>query len=361
MIGAVLFSVFLIGIVVVLVSQPVVGGIPRGNRLERIRKSQQYRQGAFRNQSPTPVQSKEFSIIRLLKAQFNPPSDKEPSHPVPFVQTDLNQSSIHPMIVWFGHSSYFITINTIRILVDPVLSGHAAPIKIFGKSFPGTNFYTAERMPALDAVLITHDHYDHLDHETILKLNEKVGHYYTSLGVGAHLERWGIKPDKITELDWNEHASLPGGLELIAVPARHFSGRSFRRNNTLWSSFILKSDQMRLYLGGDSGYNHHFKSIGEQYGPFDMALLECGQYNTMWPLIHMMPEETVQAALDLNAKVLMPVHWGKFSLALHSWKEPINRLLEAADNKPVIVTTPMIGEPVVLDQLVPQNRWWESL
>jgi L-ascorbate metabolism protein UlaG (beta-lactamase superfamily) len=265
------------------------------------------------------------------------------------------------MIVWFGHSSYFISVSNIRLLIDPVLSGHAAPVKIFGKSFPGTNFYTADKMPYLDAVLITHDHYDHLDHETILKLKDKAGHYYTSLGVGAHLERWGIEPDKITELDWHERASLPGKLELIAAPARHFSGRSIKRNNTLWSSFILKSKEHSIYLGGDSGYDQHFEQIGKQYGPFDLAILECGQYNTMWPLIHMMPEETVQAALDLNAKVLLPVHWGKFSLALHSWKEPINRLLEAANNEPVIVTTPMIGEPVMLDQLVPQNRWWESL
>lgn len=352
--------VLILGGTVILISQqPFVGATPSGKRKERIKQSPQFRQGAFQNSSPTPVQSKEFSIWRLLHNQFNPPPEKEPQEHLPVVHTALDHDSSEPMIVWFGHSSYYIVLNGKRILVDPVFSGHAAPVSFFGKSYPGTNVFTSDSFDSLDAIIITHDHYDHLDHKSIVKLKSKTGHFFTSLGVGAHLERWGIESKKITELDWWEHKTIFEDMELIAAPARHFSGRSIKRNNTLWSSFILKSDNHSLYLGGDSGYDTHFKTIGEKYGPFDLAILECGQYNTMWPLIHMMPEEVVKAALDLRARVLMPVHWGKFSLALHPWKEPIIRVLKAAENVNLSVTTPRIGEPVLINQSYPCARWWE--
>ncbi len=204
------------------------------------------------------------------------------------------------------------------------------------------------------------NHYDHLDHSTIIKLHRKTERFITPLGVGAHLEGWGIEPERITELDWWERTSFKS-LTLAAAPARHFSGRSLRRNTTLWSSFILTSERFNLYLGGDSGYDDHFKSIGDKYGPFDLALLECGQYNTMWPLIHMMPEEAVQAAIDLQAQMMMPVHWGKFSLALHPWKEPVERVLKAAQQHQVPLTTPRIGEPVLLSKSYPSDRWWERV
>jgi L-ascorbate metabolism protein UlaG (beta-lactamase superfamily) len=337
-----------------------MAAVTSSNRMDRIRRSPQFRDGAFRNLSVTPIQTREFSILKVLRNQLSPPPGKNPVKPLPVVHTDLRADTHRPTVVWFGHSSYYIQLNGKRILVDPVFSGNAAPVSFIGRSFPGTDYYSTDHFPVLDAVLITHDHYDHLDHKTVLKLESKTLHFYTSLGVGAHLERWGVPSDRITELDWWEEASL-GGLELVAAPARHFSGRSFKRNTTLWSSFILKGGGFNLYLGGDSGYDTHFQHIGEKYGPFDLALLECGQYNAMWPLIHMMPEETAQAALDLKARRLMPVHWGKFSLALHQWKEPVIRVSEAAQRLEVSVTTPRIGEPVILGQSYPDSRWWESV
>ncbi len=217
-----------------------------------------------------------------------------------------------------------------------------------------------EDFPDPDMVLITHDHFDHLDYETILKLKSRAKHFYTSLGVASHLVSWGVDREKITELDWWEEASQVEGIKWIAAPARHFSGRTFKRNRTLWSSFILETSGYRIYLGGDSGYDTHFKEIGERYGPFDLALLECGQYNPLWANIHMMPEETVQAALDLKSKLLLPVHWGKFTLSLHPWTDPIQRVTKEAALKGVAITTPMIGEPLVISEDYPVKHWWEG-
>jgi L-ascorbate metabolism protein UlaG (beta-lactamase superfamily) len=226
------------------------------------------------------------------------------------------------------------------------------------KSFAGTNIYTVTDMPAIDVLLITHDHYDHLDYETITKLRHKVKHVYTSLGVASHLVYWGYDQQIITELDWWQSASITKGMQLTAAPARHFSGRSIRRFTTLWSSFILKTNNYNLYIGGDSGYGNHLKEIGDKFGPFDIAILENGQYNKAWSQIHEMPEESVQACIDLKAKVLLPVHWAKFDIALHPWDEPIKRLIKAAKEKRVQVTTPLIGEPVIIDGVYPCSEWW---
>jgi L-ascorbate metabolism protein UlaG (beta-lactamase superfamily) len=245
-------------------------------------------------------------------------------------------------------------------LIDPVFSGNAAPLSFMVKAFPGSDVYKAEDIPVIDYLILTHDHYDHLDYKTILKLKRKVKAIYCSLGISSHLKHWGIDTGIITEMDWWEEQQLDEAITLVATPARHFSGRGIKRAQTLWSSFVLQTATHRLFLGGDSGYDSHFKTIGEKYGPFDIALLEAGQYNTMWPLIHMMPEETVQAASDLQAKLLLPVHWGKFSLAMHAWNEPVKRVLARAKELNIPVRTPMIGEPTVLGTTYTMNNWWES-
>jgi L-ascorbate metabolism protein UlaG (beta-lactamase superfamily) len=226
------------------------------------------------------------------------------------------------------------------------------------KAFPGTNEYAVEDMPPIDYLILTHDHYDHLDFKTIRKLRSKVDHIYCSLGISSHLKYWGVDQNKIIEMDWWQTEQLDKDMQLTAAPARHFSGRGFKRGRTLWSSFILKTPLNNLYLGGDSGYDNHFKEIGNKYGPFDLAILEAGQYNTMWPYIHMMPEETVQAAIDLKAKKLLPVHWGKFSLAMHAWNEPIQRVLAKANELNLDVLTPKIGEPVIIDSEFQNSTWW---
>jgi L-ascorbate metabolism protein UlaG (beta-lactamase superfamily) len=229
------------------------------------------------------------------------------------------------------------------------------------KSFDGTDVYSVEDMPYIDVLLITHDHYDHCDYQTIKKLKDKAGSIITSLGVGSHLKYWGIDPKKITELDWNEKTTDKSGLIFISAPARHFSGRTFKRSKTLWSSFILKSKHHSIYIGADSGYDKHFNKIGEKHGPFDLAILESGQYNEDWKSIHMMPEETVQASIEVRAKMLLPVHWGKFSLAFHPWSEPIERVLKKAEELNVEIATPMIGEPFQIGGKNSTKKWWREL
>ncbi|HEY8970633.1 MAG TPA: MBL fold metallo-hydrolase, partial [Puia sp.] len=266
-----------------------------------------------------------------------------------------------PTIVWFGHSSYFIKLAGLTVLVDPVFCGYASPFPFSTKAFPGTDVYGVDDLPEIDMVVITHDHYDHLDYKTMQRLATKGRHFYTSLGVGSHLEYWGIAASKITELDWWEEVAVENGGMLTAAPARHFSGRGFQRGKTLWSSFVLRAGGYSLFLGGDSGYGPHFKIIGERFGPMDLAILECGQYGKDWPAIHMLPEECVVAAGELGAGVLLPVHWGKFSLSLHPWDEPVRRVVRASVAAGIAFATPMIGEPVVIGGQLPQTAWWEGL
>ena len=304
------------------------------------------------------------SYPKMIVDFFSKGIDREPVDTLPSVKTDLKSlPADKTTLVWFGHSSYFIKINGKTILIDPVFSERASPFQFLGKkAYPIQTPYTLDDFPEqIDLVIITHDHYDHLDYNTIKRLHPRVNRFYTSLGVGSHLEYWGVAPEKITEFDWWEAKAFEPGFEIIATPARHFSGRGLKRNQTIWSSFVLKTDSTSIYVGGDSGYDSAFTAIGDTYGPFDLALLECGQYNTMWPNIHMMPEEVAQAAVDLKAKVFMPVHWSKFTLALHRWKEPIERTTKAAEALGQTVTTPMIGEPVVLGSELPQKHWWDSL
>jgi L-ascorbate metabolism protein UlaG (beta-lactamase superfamily) len=192
-------------------------------------------------------------------------------------------------------------------------------------------------------------------------LRDKTGQVATSLGVGSHLLYWGFDEKIITEFDWWDSRIYFDTLSLTATPSRHFSGRTFVRNKTLWCSFVLQSDGYNIYLGGDSGYDTHFKTISDKFGNFDIAILESGQYNDQWPDIHMMPEDTVRASIDLHAKWLLPVHWAKFSLSLHPWSEPVQRVLKKARELNVNVTTPVIGEPVILNRSYPAKEWWGGL
>ena len=337
-----------------------MGKNPRGERLKKVQQSPNYREDIFQNLSITEVMTEKGSFFKTFRKFLNKPKTVFPPRPLPSVKTDLkNLPDGNPVLVWFGHSSYLIKIDGKHILVDPVFSGYASPIKMnSAKSFDGSNVYGVDDMPPIDILLITHDHYDHLDYKTVMELNKKTKHIITSLGVGSHLEYWGIDKNKVTELDWYDRVEKIDGIKFIAAPARHFSGRTFKRAKTLWSSFILKTPTHSIYLGADSGYDKHFKEIGEKHGPFDLAILECGQYNVAWHAIHMMPEETVQASRDVRATTLLPVHWGKFSLSLHPWDEPIERLVKKAEETNVAITTPMIGEPIVIGEKHPLAKWW---
>lgn len=346
---------------VIFMRTPPFGQTPSGERLKKIAKSQNYQNGSFQNPEPTDVMLKDVSYPKMMVDFFvNKPKATKP-RTVPSLKTDLKSlESQTPTIVWFGHSSYLIKSGACTILVDPVLKGNVAPVSFFGKPFPGSDLYAIEDMPAIDIVVLTHDHYDHLHHHSVKKLAADVKFFCTSLGVGSHLERWGVPQQKIVEFDWWEEKPVMNGVKLIATPSRHFSGRGFTRGKTLWSSFIAELDGHKLFLGGDSGYGAHFKTIGEKHGPFDLAILECGQYGVHWPYIHMMPEQTVAAGLDLQAKVLLPVHWAKFELAMHAWNEPINRFIDAAKDKGVLYSTPLIGEPVEVGKNYPRSVWWNS-
>jgi L-ascorbate metabolism protein UlaG (beta-lactamase superfamily) len=337
------------------------GRLPSGNVLQRIKESPNYKEGAFQNVSPTPMKQEGVTYWKMIRTFFRKHPGRVPERAVPYVKTDLiNVTGPEPVLIWFGHSSYLIRIQHRTILVDPVFSGNAAPVSFMVPAFPGSNSYQATDMPEIDYLIITHDHYDHLDFKTIQQLHKKVKKIYCSLGISSHLRYWGIDEHKITEMDWWQSGDLEKHIQLTATPARHFSGRGIKRGQTLWSSFILKTATHQLFLGGDSGYDQHFKEIGTRFGPFDLAILEAGQYNTMWPLIHMMPEETVQATLDLGAKTLLPVHWGKFSLSMHPWDEPVKRVLKQAGIVKLKVYTPVIGQPLVLDGHFQSENWWET-
>lgn len=287
------------------------------------------------------------------------PAHQTPDKKIPGYRIDLQAVPDEtPAVIWFGHSSYLIKYRGKNILVDPVFSGNAAPTSLAVKAFKGADLYTVDDMPPIDLLVLTHDHYDHIDYPTVKKLRGKVQHVLCPLGCGEHLECWGFTPAEFTELDWWEAYTSPQGFRLTAAPTRHFSGRGLERNRTLWASFVLELGSYRLFIGGDSGYDDQFKKIGEKFGPFDLAMLECGQYNENWPYIHMFPEQTAQAARDLGAKMLFPVHWGKFVLSLHSWTDPIERVLKKAAELGQPVTTPMIGEVLRVGEPPPQSVWW---
>jgi L-ascorbate metabolism protein UlaG (beta-lactamase superfamily) len=323
-------------------------------------ESVNFRDKKFQNLSPTPPLAEGMSYSQILRAYWRKPATVNPAAAVPHVITDLKSLNTEvPVIVWFGHSSYLIRYKALSFLIDPVFSGHASPLSGMVKAFPGADVYKPENMPDIDVMLITHNHYDHLDKHTITALQHRTKKYYTSLGVGKNIACFVTGEKPIQEMDWWETETIAPGITLTATPARHFSGRGLVRNESLWSSFVLQLDEYRLYLGGDSGYDTHFREIGSKYGPFDLALLECGQYNTAWPYIHMMPEQTAQAALDLNARVLMPVHWAKFRLAIHPWNEPVERVIAAAAQLNLPLTTPMIGEPVYVGKSYPSGHWWK--
>lgn len=345
--------------------QPQFGRAPRGNRLEQIKKSPNYKDGNFHNIHFTPTITEGYSMTGVLyNFIFKKFPHTRPVDSIPSVKTDLKNIPItENVLVWFGHSSYFIQLNGKRFLVDPVFSGNASPIPYSNKSFKGTDVYSAEHMPEIDFLLITHDHYDHLDYPTIMKLKPKIKHIICGLGVGAHFEYWKFDSTRIIEKDWNEEVVIADDLTLFTAPARHFSGRAFKRNNTLWLSFVLQTPKLKLYLGGDSGYDSHFAEIGKKFRGFDLALLDNGQYNLAWQAIHMLPNEALKAAKDLETKRLFPIHSSKFKLANHPWDEPLKTITELNnENYHVPLVTPKIGEVVYLDRSNQVfSQWWKDI
>ncbi|GAB3934755.1 MBL fold metallo-hydrolase [Mucilaginibacter myungsuensis] len=334
-----------------------MGTNPEGAALSGWDSLSNYKEGAFQNLT-AKLDSIKHDRWLFLKRR---PESIRPSSALPWVKTDLKKLvAPAPTVVWFGHSSLLIKTGQGNILIDPVFSNHAGPVPGVMMAFKGTTHYDAEDMPEIDVLIISHDHYDHLDYRTLKKLKNKIKQAIVPMGVGADLVYWGFDRKKIVELNWHQSATISGGLQITATPAQHKSNRSYSTTNkTLWASFVIQSGQYKIFYGGDGGYGPHFKQIGLQYGPFDLALLECGQYSPNWPWTHLWLEQPAQAAADLQTALLQPIHWAKFVEADHPWTEPIETLIPAAEKLEVPLNVPRIGEPYTLGEQPKQNIWWE--
>lgn len=336
--------------------------------LLRYKTSKNYKEGKFLNLLPTKSTPSFSDIGKLLKVLTKSVPNGTPTDSIPvqkIAKDELKIVSEQAKFIWFGHSSILLEIAGKRILIDPMFGEVPSPISWMGSNrFSKTLPLSIEELPEIDIVLISHDHYDHLDYESIKALKSKVKKYITPLGVGSHLQAWDIDNSNITELDWWQETQIEG-LTFAATPARHFSGRSLSDSKeTLWASWVIQSEKENIYFSGDSGYGDHFKAIGEKYGPFDLAFMECGQYNDDLPEypIHMYPEETAQASLDVKAKQVMPIHWAAFKLNQHPWKEPAERLTAKAKTLNINLVTPVIGETVYLDKLDEEHEsWWRQV
>lgn len=345
----------------VLLNHPKFGHAPNGARREAIKKSPNYVNGEFRNLIDTPKFTKDVSIFSIIcNDLMNPAKRLKPDRSLPSVKTDLKALNLaSDLVIWLGHSSFYIQLGGKRILLDPILSDHAAPLSFLNKAFAGTNIYTAKDIPEIDYLLISHEHWDHLDYPTVEVLKDKIRHVVCPLGVGAYFDTWGYDKDKITEGDWYDQFAFGDGIRIYLLPARHYSNRLLKQNQTLWTGFVLETETRRLFFSGDSGYGPHFAEIGRKFGSFDFAALDCGQYDERWAYIHMNPEEAVSAAKDLHSATLLPSHVGRFTIARHAWDEPFRRIASASKSESPRLLTPVIGEPVLLGNIQQKfTQWW---
>jgi L-ascorbate metabolism protein UlaG (beta-lactamase superfamily) len=356
----------LLGAVAFISLSPEFGGKPTKAERQTYAKSGHYQDGKFINLIPTVELTGGSTVAVLWKFLFRKNPRATPAGPLPMQPLDsLSVTRKTPetvRVTWFGHSACLVELAGQNILLDPMLSVALGPSAwLTPARYNPTLPITPEQLPPIAAVLVSHDHYDHLDYQTIQRIKSKVARFYVPLGIGPHLRKWGVAPERITEMNWGDSARLPG-LTIVCTPSRHFSGRGLtNRNSTLWSSWVVQSATKRVFYSGDGGYGPHFQAIGATYGPFDLALMECGQYDPQWSQIHMTPEQTVQAALDVRGRVLLPVHWAAFTEANHAWTDPIERATAAAMRQHLPITTPQLGEPVTLgSQPLPSSPWWRQ-
>lgn len=355
----IVLGLFALAVVLFLKFAPQIGQVPEGKDLERISASPNWEDGKFVNLTPTAMAT--FSAAMKTMNEYFSSENTSPSDSLE-VRFGRNKESIDSLsyITWYGHSSFLMELSGKKILIDPMLGDYAAPISFGSRRFPYKEAIPIDELKDIDAVIFSHDHYDHLDYPTVLAIQGEVKHWYTALGVGSHLKKWGVAAEIITELDWWQETEL-GNIKLAACPSRHFSGRSmFSQSSSQWASWVIQSPNVNLFFSGDGGYGSHFQEIGSTYGPFDFAMMECGQYNTAWSEIHMMPEESVMAGVDLKAKLLMPIHWGAFQLAMHTWTDPIERFKAKAEELDREIIHPMIGERFALEKDRPRTEWWTN-
>lgn len=367
MIGIALISivVFIILLATIFINtSPEFGGKHSEERKDLYAQADNYKDDKFANTTETKMEMGFGKFMSILKDYIKGVPNATPDFTLPVQKIDsatIANTTPVTKVTWFGHSAFLLEIADKTILIDPMLGEVPAPHPKLGRSRFNEELPIAiEQLPIIDAVIISHDHYDHLDYGSITKLKNKVGKFYVPFGVGAHLEEWGIPTKDIYELKWWDEITHEE-LKFVFTPSRHFSGRGLTdRFSTLWGSWVIQSHKDNIYFSGDSGYDDHFKEIGEKYGPFDLAMMECGQYDERWDEIHMFPEETAQAAVDVKAKLMMPIHWGSFVLALHTWTDPVERVSKKAIELGMPMTTPRIGEPILLDSIsqFPESKWW---
>jgi L-ascorbate metabolism protein UlaG (beta-lactamase superfamily) len=346
----------------------VLGAAPSGLRRERIGASPRFKNGRFHNTDPlgSPMTGQPFGKrMSIMGEFFFDRARRTPPGPLP-VQSPLEAWS-RPAetglrATWLGHSTLLLEIDRVRVLTDPVWGDRVSPVGWAGpRRFHRAPASVAE-LPPLDAVIVSHDHYDHLDYPTIRELARRDVPFYTSLGVGAHLEAWGVSPSRIVELDWWEEAILPGGrLGFTATPARHFSGRGTSGNRTAWSSWAIRSSRHRVFFSGDTGLTREFEDIRERCGPFDLVMLEVGAFHPAWGEIHLGPENAIVAHRMLGGGTLLPVHWGTFDLGLHPWDEPAELLASRAAERGVHLVMPRLGAPIEPSRVERVDAWWREV
>jgi L-ascorbate metabolism protein UlaG (beta-lactamase superfamily) len=361
-----IFFIILIGVILlgfaIYALNPQRGGNVNKSYKSILENSLNHTGKVFKNSVPTEMAAPKWATMKeFFRKGINRIPD-QPISSVVFNSDTFNElkSTDDVKFSWFGHSSILLKMEGKNLLIDPVFSERVSMFTWMGpKRFKYENQMTTEALPHIDAVLISHDHYDHLDYQVILDLKDKVSCFYVPMGVRVHLEKWGVDPEKITDLDWWDEVEISEDLKIAFTPSRHFTGRGLtNRMSTLWGGWAFLGKNKRVYFSGDSGYFGGFKEIGEKFGPFDLAFIECGQYNKDWEAIHMLPEQSVQAATDVNAKIVVPVHWGKFKLSLHEWTEPVEMFLEKAKNHDFKILTPKPNEMISIANDLKPNYWW---
>lgn len=337
-----------------------------GARGARIRESAQFSAGAFHNPIPAKMLPS-GSAVRTLADMLASRGRRTPSAPVPVVTPqaplagDQEQGKDQLHITWYGHASTLVEIDGRRVLLDPMWSNRCSPSDLVGPKRLHPAPVDLRHLPLLDAVVISHDHYDHLDFATVrVLLRTQTAPFVVPLGVGAHLETWGVPEDRIIELDWHESAEV-AGLRLTATPARHFSGRGLARDTTLWASWVVAGGTRKVFYSGDTGYFPGFAAIGAEHGPFDATLIQIGAYGPAWPDIHLTPEDGIRVHVDLHGKVMIPVHWGTFDLAVHGWSDPVNRLWLEAKARDIALAVPCPGQRVDVDNPPAVDGWWQTI
>lgn len=334
-------------------------------REDRIKKSAQYKDGKFQNPFETPMTTEGSTWDLMKRYTIVPRIDPAPKGEIPVTylnHLDWNGSdSVDLQFSWLGHSSILIRLEDKNILLDPVLENRASPVSFAGPKRFHPAPVTANELPSIDIVLITHDHYDHLEKPTMEALADKAGLFIAPLGIGTLLEKWGVPPEKVIDLDWWEH-HMVDSLTITVTPAFHYASRGlFDRNKRLWCSYAINGKERSIFISGDGGYYDEFKKVGEELGPFDMSFLKIGSYDETWKQIHMTPEGAIQQHLDVQAKVLVPLHWATFDLALHPWYEPMERLITDAEKHDVQFLTPRIGQKIMHNQLPDLDHWWREV